>query len=443
MLAVTEAAAAGGVGGFFSFVAEHWQFCLLHFLEFAIWGGWFVVLGNLLNARGFSRQDIGRIYGTMPIGSMISPLFIGPLADRFVNTEILIGLAHLIGAVLLFVMARAKNPRPFYWAALLYACAFAPTLGLVNSIVFSHNDDIFGGAAGAGFPWIRVFGTLGWIVAGLSHMVILKKNQPVNERPLLMSAVLSVALGLFAFTLPATPPGGTQPAAESAAAETDNQQPAEPVVQAGIIEGSGRMLAAQPVFFAVTFVAAMAMGLYFAFAALFVEKTGVAANVVGPVMTLGQWIEIFFMLSLPWFLGPENSRMNLVLLAGIIAWAVRFGFFAVGRPLVLVLVGIAIHGICFDFFFAAGFINVDRLAPAGLTATAQTLYGFLVYGLGMYIGSEVSGWLNQTMSRQTAAADGTEVLETNWRSFWLVPCVVVSLAAVVFLVSVWGEIVPS
>ncbi|NDH94032.1 MAG: hypothetical protein EBZ13_05750, partial [Planctomycetia bacterium] len=192
MLAVTEAAVAGGVTDFLAFVMKHWQFCLLHFLEFAIWGCWFVVLGNLLNARGFSRQDIGRIYGTMPIGSMISPLFIGPLADRFVHTETLIGLAHLIGAGLLFVMAKAKNPRPFYWAALLYACAFAPTLGLVNSIVFSHNDDIFGGAAGAGFPWIRVFGTLGWIVAGLSHMIILKKNEPVNERPLLMSCLLSV-----------------------------------------------------------------------------------------------------------------------------------------------------------------------------------------------------------------------------------------------------------
>lgn len=438
MLAVAEAGAAGDVIAFFSFVTTHWQFCLLHFLEFAIWGGWFVVLGNLLNARGFSRQDIGRIYGTMPIGSMISPLFIGPLADRFVNTEILIGLAHLIGAVLLFVMAKAKNPRPFYWAALLYACAFAPTLGLVNSIVFSHNNDIFGGAAGAGFPWIRVFGTLGWIVAGLSHMVILKKGEPVNERPLLMSCVLSVALGLFAFTLPATPPAGSEPAAVAA----DNEQLAEPAAQAGVLEGSGRMLSAQPIFFAVTFVAAMAMGLYFAFAALFVEKTGVPANVVGPVMTLGQWIEIFFMLSLPWFLGPDNARMNLVLLAGIIAWAVRFGFFAVGRPLVLVLVGIAIHGICFDFFFAAGFINVDRLAPAGLTATAQTLYGFLVYGLGMYIGSEVSGWLNQKMSRHSVDADGTEVIETNWRLFWMVPCVVVSLGAIVFLVSVWSEIVP-
>ncbi len=213
MPTVLLADAAGfldSVNSFLTFVTTHWQFCLLHFLEFAIWGAWIVVLGNLLNARGFSRKEIGRIYGTMPIGSMISPLIIGPLADKVFNTEILIGVSHLIGAVLLFMMARAKNPRPFYWCAFLYALAYAPTLGLVNSIVFSHDEDIFGGAAGEGFPWIRVFGTLGWIVAGLSHAFILKKDEPVNEKPLLLACGLSVILGLFAFTLPATPPAGSR-----------------------------------------------------------------------------------------------------------------------------------------------------------------------------------------------------------------------------------------
>ena len=118
----------------------------------------------------------------------------------------LIGISHLIGGVLLFLMARAKNARPFYWLAFFYALAYAPTLGLVNSIVFSHDEDIFGGAAGEGFPWIRVFGTLGWIIAGMSHALILKKDEPVNEKPLLLACGLSFVLGAFAFTLPATPP---------------------------------------------------------------------------------------------------------------------------------------------------------------------------------------------------------------------------------------------
>ena len=451
---LADAGFLDSVNSFLTFVTAHWQFCLLHFLEFAIWGAWIVVLGNLLNARGFSRKEIGRIYGTMPIGSMITPLIIGPLADKVFNTEVLIGVSHLIGAGLLYAMARARNPRPFYWFAFLYALAYAPTLGLVNSIVFAHDDDIFGGAAGEGFPWIRVFGTLGWIIAGLSHTLILKKDEPMNERPLLLACVLSVILGLFAFTLPATPPAGTKTAdaasetvaagdtatpadstaAESTSTETESQaSAAEPeAAQLGIIEGSIQMITLHPIFFAVTFVASMAMGLYFAFAALFLEKTGVRPNVVGPVMTIGQWIEIFFMLSLPWFLGPENVRMNLVLFAGVCAWALRFGLFAIGRPLGLVLLGIAIHGICFDFFFAAGFINADRIAPEGLTATAQTLYGFLVYGLGMYLGSEGSGWLNQYFSKTEQLEDGSQETVTNWRAFWLIPCVIVAIGAVMF-----------
>ena len=204
--------------------------------------------------------------------------------------------------------------------------------------------------------------------------------------------------------------------------------------------GSFEMLATYPVFFSVTFVAAMAMGLYFAFAALFLEKSGVRPNVVGPVMTLGQWIEIFFMLTLPWFLEPQNLGMKMVLFVGICAWALRFALFSIGRPLPLVLVGIGIHGICFDFFFAAGFINTDNIAPEGLTATAQTLYGFLVYGLGMYLGSEGSGWLNQYFSKTETGEDGKEETVTNWRLFWGIPCVLVAIGAPIVLVLELGVI---
>lgn len=455
------------ITSFFTFVTEHWQFCLLHFLEFAIWGAWFVVLGNLLNARGFSRKEIGRIYGCLPIGSMISPLLIGGIADKFVNTEVLIGVSHLLGAFLLFMMARAKSARPFYWLTFLYALVFAPTLILVNSIVFAHDADIFGGNAGEGFPWIRVFGTIGWILAGLSHAIILKKGQPVNERPLLLACGLSVILGLFAFTLPETKPSAViaeenaaalvetgegnatgdaaadDPVAEAAAAaDGDAEATPEPGLAGsimesarGVINGWGSMLKAHPVFFGVTFVAAMAMGLYFAFAALFIEKTGVPAKAVGPVMTIGQFIEIFFMLTLPLFLA--RFGMEIVLLIGVSAWAIRFGLFTIGRPLALVLIGIAIHGICFDFFFAAGFINTAAIAPAELTATAQALYGFLVYGLGMYVGSEASGWLNQFLSKTAPAKDGKEEDEiiTNWRLFWAIPCVILTICAIIFAVT--------
>lgn len=436
------------VQSFFSFVIQHWQFCTLHFLQFAIWGAWFVVLGNLLNARGFARKDIGRIYGCIPIGSMITPLIVGPLADKYFNTEYVIGVSHLIGGVLLFAMARAKNPRPFYWLTLVYALAFAPTLNLVNSIVFAHDADLFNGTSNEFFPWIRVFGTIGWIVAGLSHAILLKKDEPVNEKPLLLAGTLSIVLAVFSFVaLPETKPKTADAVAAAAATDAAAEvAAADAVADPGIIQGavtsfidtltgSVKILVAEPVFFGVTLVAAMAMGLYFAFAALFLEKTGVPARTVGPTMTIGQWIEIFFMLSLPWFLGEGNKNMNWVLLVGISAWAIRFGLFAVGRPMALVLFGVAIHGICFDFFFAAGMINANIIAPAEFTATAQGIYGFLVYGLGMYLGSELSGWLNQAFSKKEVGADGEEEVITNWSKFWAVPCVIASIGVVLFFFS--------
>lgn len=422
-----------GLQSFLTFATEHWRFCLLHLLQFAIWGAWFVVLGNMLNSRGFSRGEIGWIYATMPIGSMIAPLIMAVLADKYFNTELLIGVSHLIGAVLLFLMARQKNAMPFFWCALAYAIVYSPTLNLVNSIVFAHDEDIFLGKAQEGFPWIRVFGTIGWIVAGLSHALILKKGEPVNEKPLVLAAVLSLALGLYAFTLPATPPAGAE-SNEAVAAEvgqTSTETASEEAADAeeGMFAKSMTMLQSNPVFFGVTFVAAIAMGLYFAFSALFVEKSGVPGNVVGPLMTIGQWIEIFFMLSLPWFLGENNKYMNYVLMAGITAWAVRFLFFSIGKPIALILMGVAIHGVCFDFFFAAGFINADVIAPEGLTATAQQLYGFLVYGLGMFIGSLFAGWLNQMFTKE---GENEEDAVTNWRMFWAVPFVVVAIAAAMF-----------
>ena len=435
---------------FVSFATMHWRFCLLHFLEFAVWGAWFVVLGNMLNARGFSRSEIGRIYSTMPIGSMIAPLFMAVLADKYFNTEVLIAVSHLIGGVLLFMMARTSRAWPFFWIALFYAVLFSPTLSLVNSIVFAHDADIFGGKAEAGFPWIRVFGTLGWIAAGLSHTLILKKGEPVSARPMVLAGVLSLILGGFAFTLPATAPAGAAAngevaaaaaedgATEVAAAEqeadeaTDEAAAEAPAAGQSIVTGSIEMLKNNPVFFGVTFIAAMAMGLYFAFAAFFVEKSGISGRTVGPVMTIGQWIEIFFMLSLPWFLGADNKNMNFVLMAGISAWAARFLFFAIGRPLALILFGVAIHGICFDFFFAAGFINANSIAPVGLTATAQQLYGFLVYGLGMFLGSLGAGWLNEAFTSHTTDEEGNDVATTRWSLFWLVPAVIVGASAALF-----------
>lgn len=388
-------------------------FAVLHFLEFAIWGSWYVILGNYLNALGFSRSVIGRIYGTMPLGAIISPMILGTIADKYLNTEIVLAISHLAGAVLLFLLSRVRRPGLFFVVALLYALVYSPTLSLVNSIVFANFADA--GIPSENFAYIRVFGTIGWIAAGLSLKLLLKPNQPVDNKPILLAAGLSAALGAFSFLLPATPP-----AAEASAL---------PFVKALSLIGDP----AFAIFFGVTLVIAMGMAFYFAFTGIFLEqKVKVNSENIGPVLAIGQFVEIFFMVSLPWFIATVG--VPTVLVVGVTAWALRFGFFSTG-VLPLVIAGVALHGLCFDFFFATGFIYMEQETGATIRASAQSLYGVIVYGLGMYLGTEASGWLNQRLTREEApATEGTPPIRTtNWSRFWLIPSIVVaiSLAALI------------
>jgi nucleoside transporter len=395
-------------------------FSILHFLEFAIWGAWFVVLGNYLNSLQFSRKDIGRIYATMSLGSVIAPMFMGTVADRYFPSEILMGISHLVGAVLLFVMAGVRTPRAFYWSALLYALVYSPTLILVNSIVFRHIPD-----ATRDFPTIRVLGTIGWIAAGMSLRFLIRPGEPVNNRPLVLAAVLSLILGVYSlmslvtpnYTLPPTPPLATESEIPFLKAVALLQEPSFAV------------------FYGVSFFITLALAFYYSWTALYLEKhVGVPSENVGPLMTIGQWVEIFFMFTLPWFL--NELGMKWVLALGMAAWGLRYGLFALGRPLPLIILGIALHGICFDFFFGAGFIHVENTAPPDIQASGQALFGVLTYGLGMWLGTEASGWLNQSLTRDvTDPATGATARVTNWSAFWLIPavCVVICLAIFVAL----------
>jgi nucleoside transporter len=384
---------------------------VMMFLEFAIWGAWYVVLGNYLNTLGFSRKDIGRIYSTMPIGAVIAPMFIGTIADRYFAAEHVMAVSHLVGGCLLLWMARIRTPREFFWVSLAYAIAYSPTLSLVNTIVFRNVPDT------NQFPELRVLGTIGWIVAGMSLRLLIRPGEQMNNRPLLLAAVLSFVLGGLSFALPHTPP------TPDAGAEI-------PFLQAlGMFRDP-----AAATFFVGSLIIAMAMAIYFAFAALYLEQgVKVKAENVGPVMTLGQWVEIFFLFTLSWFI--DNWGMKTVLLVGMAAWATRFAIFAARPPLALIAIGIALHGICFDFFFAAGMMHTERIAPSGITASAQSLYGVLVYGLGMWLGTEGSGWLNQYFTRESVdPATGQVTRDTNWTMFWLVPFIGVTIALVAFLV---------
>lgn len=385
-------------------------FSIFHFLEFAIWGAWFVVLGNYLNALHFSRKDIGRIYATMSLGSVIAPMFMGTIADLYFAGEMLNGVLHLVGAVLLYYMAQIREPRKFYWVALAYAMVYSPTLSLVNSVVFANIPD-----AQRDFPTIRVLGTIGWIAAGMSLYFFIKPGQPVNNRPLLLAAALSLILGVFSFFLPNTPPQAEQGEIPFLKALQLLEEPSFAI------------------FYAVSFFITLALAFYYSWTALFLEKAAkVPPENVGPLMTIGQWVEIVFMFTLPWFL--DTLGMKWVLALGMAAWALRYAIFAVNGPLPFLLIGVALHGICFDFFFAAGFIYVDKAAAADIRNSGQSLFAVLTYGLGMWLGTEASGWLNQWLTTERIVPEtGEKERVTDWRTFWLIPCIGAAISLVIFV----------
>jgi nucleoside transporter len=383
---------------------------LMMFLEFAIWGAWFVVLGNYLNSLNFSRKQIARVYATMPIGAIISPMFIGTIADQYFASQHVMAISHIVGGCLLIWLAQIRTPKAFFWVALAYALVYSPTLSLVNTVVFKNVPDT------TQFPELRVLGTIGWIVAGMSLKLFIRPGEPVNNRPILLAAALSLLLGACSFALPDTPPsaaGGEIPFIKAVEMFKDPQA---------------------AIFFVGALIIAMAMAIYFAFAALFLEQgAGVKPENIGPVMTIGQWVEIFFLFTLSWFI--REWGMKWVLVIGMAAWATRFAIFAARPAFPLIAVAVGLHGICFDFFFAAGMIHTQNIAPKDITASAQSLYGVLVYGLGMWLGSEGAGWLNHTFTRETVdPATGAATRVTDWGKFWLVSCIGVVIPLIVFLV---------
>lgn len=396
---------------------------VMMFLQFAVWGAWFVVLGNYIGAMDFTATQIGSVYATMSLGAIFSPVFVGQIADRYFASERLMAVLHLAGAGLLYWLAQITAPDEFYWITLLYALVYSPTLALANSIAFSHMPD-----ATRDFPGIRVLGTIGWIASGLFVTFLLDNfagSAAVVELPapkysillggtrltlpLLLAAILSLLLGLWSLVLPHTPPAG----------KAGDALP--------FLRAIGLMRAPSfAVFYGVSFIITIALAFYYAFTGLFLEKGApqVAPENISSIMSIGQIAEMILLPFLPFFL--MRLGMKWVLALGMLAWGVRYALFALGTPYALVLFGIALHGICFDFFLAAGFIHVDNESPRDIRASAQALFGFLTYGVGMWMGSELSG---RCLKLFTDTESGT----TNWTGFWIVPSVGVLISLLIFV----------
>jgi nucleoside transporter len=371
----------------------------LMFLQYFVWGAWSVTLGTWLGQTlGFSGEQIGLASGTTALAAIISPFFVGMVADRFFATERLLCVLHVAGAALLFFASTQTSFGAFYWALLAYALCFMPTLALSNAISFRQMKD-----PGREFPRIRVLGTIGWIVAGL---VIGSLGLEATAVPMRVAAGASLVLGLFSLALPHTPP-------EVALPHTPPQGGRRATLADVLGLDALKMLRERSfaVFVLGSFLVCIPLQFYYAFANLFFNEIGMV-NAAGK-MTFGQMSEIGFMLVMPWFFARLGVKW--MLLVGMAAWTARYLLFAQGNTGSLVwmlYLGILLHGICYDFFFVTGQIYVDERAPADLRSAAQGLIAFVTLGVGMFIGS----WASGRVVDAYATAGGHD-----WSRIWLVP----------------------
>jgi len=372
------------------------------FLQYFVWGAWYVTMGTWLGQTlRFSGEQIGLAAGTTALAAMISPFFVGMIADRFLATERILAALHVIGGAVLFYASMQTTFGRFYAVLLVYTLCYMPTLALSNSLSFRQMKD-----PGREFPPIRVLGTIGWIVAGL---IIGTLGLEASAMPLRLAASASVVLGVFCLALPHTPP------------HIIGRVRWRDVLGLDALKLLGDRSFA--IFVIGSFLICIPLQFYYAFANPFLNELNVT-NAAGK-MTLGQMSEIGFMLVMPWFF--RRLGVKYMLLFGMAAWTARYALFAYGDngPMVWMLYGgILLHGICYDFFFVTGQIYVDRKAPNDLRAAAQGFIAFVTLGVGMFIGSWASGRVVDMFRVGSAVHD--------WRSIWLVPAAAAAVVLVLF-----------
>lgn len=347
------------------------QLSVMMFVQFIIWGAWYVTVPNYFGTIGFTAGDIGWTYAVGPIAAMISPFFVGMIADRFFSVQRVLGVMHLLGAAIMFyatVMMQAKPVSPYAinLAIFVNQLTYYPTLAMTNTLAMKNMRD-----PERDFPGIRVLGTIGWIVAGLS-LTWLGWEKSVHMFYLTIGA--SIFLGLYSFLLPDTPPVK------------------EGAVTVRQVLGLDALALFKDrnylIFMLSSFLICIPLSFYYQITSRIVEMAGMP---IGQTMSYGQMSEIFFMLVMPFFF--RRLGVKWMLGVGMLAWVVRYAMFAFGAPgevKWMIIGGILLHGICYDFFFVTGQIYTDQAAPNRIRAQAQGLLVLFTLGLGMFIGAKVA-----------------------------------------------------
>lgn len=385
------------------------------FLEFFIWGAWFVTLGTFLGTTlQASGAQTAAAFSTQSFGAIIAPFIIGLIADKYFNAERILGLLHLAGAALMFMMFRAEDFAQFYPFVFAYMVLFMPTLALVNSVSFNQMKD-----PAKEFSVIRVWGTIGWIVAGLmiSYVFLWDSTAALAEGALrntfMLAGIASAVLGVFSFFLPATPP---------------KIQKGEKLSVSEILGLDAIKLLNNRnylVFFISSILICIPLAFYYQNANPFLAEIGMP-NPTGK-MTIGQVSEVLFMLLLPVFFTRFGIKKTL--LVGMLAWVARYALFAfgdAGSGMYMLLIGIALHGICYDFFFVSGQIYTDSKAGERYKSAAQGLITLATYGVGMLIGFWVAGLVSDYYVLGDQLHD--------WQSIWLIPSGIALLVTILFVI---------